>query len=113
MLIWKKTDGRATSNNRSALEADVSDLMNGLESLDKNEELDPAADYINDNFTRRSMFIHIHGSKDAKVETMLAILRKDIEKQTENVGTLFDVMYKRPSYSNNVAGITGPLTARR
>ncbi len=43
-----------------------------------------------------------------KVETMLSILRKDMEEQTENVGTLFDVMYKKPSYANKVAVITGP-----
>ncbi len=76
----EKADGRATSNNRSALEADVSDLMNGLESLDKNEELDSIFAAV--VYGKISMTItpeEAWSSRMMKVETMLAILRKDME----------------------------------
>ncbi len=33
-----------------------------------------------------------------KVETMFTILRKDMEEQTKNVGTLLDVMYEKPHH---------------
>ncbi len=95
-----KADGRATSNNRSTLETDVSDFMNGLESLDKNEKLDPifaAEDYgkISMTITPEEACSSISMAvRMTKVETMLTILRKDMEEQTENVSTLFDVMYK-------------------
>ncbi len=70
--------------------------MNGLESLDKNEELDPIFAAV--GYGRISMTITPEEAcssismavRMTKVETMLAILRKE---QTENVGTLFDIMY--------------------
>ncbi len=37
----EKTDGRRISSNRSALEADVLDLMDGLQSLDQMQDLKP------------------------------------------------------------------------
>ena len=37
----ENTDGRRSSPNRSALEADVADLMNGLENLDKMQDVCP------------------------------------------------------------------------
>ncbi len=75
--------------------------MHGLERLDKNEEFDPifaAIDYGKNSLTITpeeacsSISIAV---RMMKVETMLAILRKDKEEQTENVGTLLDVMYKK------------------
>ncbi len=100
-VVVEKADGRVTSTNRSALEADVADLMNALDNLDNDRELHPVFAAV--DHSKISMTIPPEEAcssislavRMSKMEAMFAIIRSDVDKQTENVGTLFDLATER------------------
>ena len=115
-LEMETPDCRRTSPNRSALEADVADLMTGLGNLDQTQEITPIFACVDHSkvpmtlppeeaCSTVSMAIRL-----AKVEAMLGSLRKDVVEQTENVGTLFEMMAHKPTYA---AATSQPSASQR
>lgn len=86
--------------------------MVGLENLDSDEELDPIFAAVNHG--RVSMTVSPEEAcstpslavRMAKVESMLKILRNDVDSQTENVGSLFQIVSEKNTYASKVAGST-------
>ncbi len=104
----ENTDGRRLSPNRSALEADMMDLMTGLENLDLMLELKPkftAYDWAKvpkvtpeEACNTFSLAIRL-----STVEGLLKKLQHDCNNHTENIGTLFDVVSRNNSYAAKAA----------
>ncbi len=104
----EKTDGRRLSPNRSALEADMMELMTGLENLDLMKELKPkftAYDWAKvpkvtpeEACNKVSLAIRL-----STVEGLLEKLQHDCNSHTENIGMLFDVVSRNNSYAAKAA----------
>ena len=104
----ESSDGRRSSPNRSAIEADVADLMNGLENLDKMQDFNPkftAWDWskvpkVKPEEATNTVSLAI---KVAKLETLYKRLADESASHTESIGNLFDTVAQSHTYASRVA----------
>ncbi len=104
----EKADGRRISPNRTALEADVADMMTGLEKMDLMQDL--KLEFTSLDWSKVPRVTQEEAGNTVSiaiilstVEALLNQVQKDSCNNADSIGTLFDMMIRTNSYASTVA----------